>query len=475
MAYMRTKRTLLLVLILTNYMSLSGQKSNELSSNSTRTSPKNVIFMIGDGMGYNTMLAADYYNHGSLNQAFYDKFPVKFALSHYPAKTGSYPDKLQWSTGYNPFAMWNDFNYALSGSTESGAAATALSTGFKTYSSSIGMDIDFKPLVNLTQVAKSMHKSCGVVTSVFFSHATPAGFTAHSLTRSNYRQIAYEMLLGTSLDVIMGTGNPDFDNNGNPSHNTYRYIGDSTIWVGLKEGNSVFYVNGIPDTVEDCNNDGVRDPWKLIQDKESFRVLANGNTPVRILGIPKVFETLQQERGGDKNADPYAVPFNQTVPTLMEMTLGALNVLDNNPNGFFVMIEGGAIDWAAHNNQKGRLIEEQTDFNNAIEAVIEWVNKNSSCEETLLIITADHETGMIWGPGSGPPNIFNQLINNGKNVLPGFEFHTTDHSNSLVPFYAKGSSSEIFGFFADEIDPVRGRFIQNSEVAQGIKFLWNAY
>lgn len=471
---MRRYRKTVLLFTVTAVLSAGWIHENEVICSGFK-SPKNVIFMIGDGMGYNTMLAADYYNHGSSNQQFYDNFNVKYALSHYPAKTGSYPDKLQWSAGYNPFAMWNDFNYALTGYTESAAAATALSTGVKTYNNSICMDIDFKPLVNLTQIAKFMKKSAGVVSTVEFTHATPAGFAAHSLTRSNYRQIAYEMLLGTSLDVIMGTGNPDFDNNGNPSHKTYKYVGDSIIWHGLKEEKPVFYVNGIPDTVEDCNFDGVRDPWILMQDRGSFRELANGNTPVRILGVPKVFETLQQERDGDKNADPFAVPFNESVPTLTEMTLGALNVLDNNQNGFFIMIEGGAIDWAAHENQKGRLIEEQTDFNNAIEAVIEWVNNNSTWEETLLIITADHETGMIWGPGSGPPNTFNPLINNGKNVLPEMDFYTKEHSNSLVPFFAKGCGSEIFGVFADEVDPLRGSYIQNSEVAQGIKLLWNAY
>jgi alkaline phosphatase len=86
------------------------------------------------------------------------------------------------------------------------------------------------------------------------------------------------------------------------------------------------------------------------------------------------------------------------------MTSAAINVLDNNPDGFFLMIEGGAADWASHANQSGRVIEEQIAFEKAIETVIEWVNKNSTWDDTLLIVTSDHETGYITGPDSGKTN-----------------------------------------------------------------------
>ncbi len=424
-------------------------------------------------MGFNTMIAADYYQKGKTNAQQYQSFPIKYAMSHYPAKTGSYPDSMQWSSGYNPKAMWSDFNYALSDFTESAASATALSTGVKTYNNSIGKDLDFKNLVHITQIAKRMNKSAGVITSVEWTHATPAGFVAHNVTRDNYKQIAYEMLLESKLDVIMGCGNPDYNNNGASSHNTYQYVGDSLLWLGLKAGNTIFYPGGITaDTVEDCNGDCIWDSWTLIQDRSEFQKLITGDTPLRVLGVPKVFETLQQSRSGDINANPYVIPFTTTVPTLAEMTNATLNILDNNPNGFFLLIEGGAIDWAAHLNQKGRLIEEQIDFNNAVDAVIHWVNENSNWNETLVIVTSDHECGFVWGPGSGPPATFNPIINNGQNNLPEFSFYSNEHTNSLVPFFAKGAGSEIFVLFADETDPIRGRFIQNSEIAQGIKAIW---
>ena len=439
------------------------------------TPPKNIIYMISDGMGYSAMLATDYYQKGSTNLQQYQSFPVKYAMSHYPVQTGGYPGALQWNTGYNPRAMWQNFNYALNDFTESAAAATAMATGFKTYNNSIGKDINFQNLVNLTQIAKGMNKSAGVISSVEWTHATPAGFVAHNVTRNNYNQLAYEMLLGTRLDVIMGCGNPDYNNSGALGHNTYKYIGDSLVWLGLQAGNSIFYPGGgPPDTVEDCNGDGIRDPWTLIQDRSQFQSLITGSTPLRVLGTAKVFETLQQARAGDAYANPFVVPLTTTVPTLVEMTKGALNVLDNNPNGFFLMIEGGAIDWAGHANQKGRLIEEQIDFNNSVNAVIQWVNTNSNWNETMVIVTADHETGYLWGPGSGAPKTFNPIINNGQNNLPGMSFYSIEHTNSLVPFFAKGGGSNIFTIFADEIDSIRSKFIQNSEIAQGIKLLWDA-
>ncbi len=81
-------------------------------------------------------------------------------------------------------------------------------------------------------------------------------------------------------------------------------------------------------------------------------------------------------------ADPYAEPLIDSVPTLEEMTRAALNIVDNDPDGFVLMVEGGAVDWAAHANHSGRVIEEEIDFNHSVEAVVEWVEKNSNWGET---------------------------------------------------------------------------------------------
>jgi alkaline phosphatase len=190
-----------------------------------------------------------------------------------------------------------------------------------------------------------------------------------------------------------------------------------------------------------------------------------------VLGVPNIYETLQQERtplnGEQKNSTPVTTPFVTTVPALWEMTAGALNVLDNNHKGFFIMVEGGATDWASHSNQKGRLIEEMEGFFNAVNIVVAWVEKNSNWNETLLIVTSDHETGLLWGEKPFAP-----LEKKGPQELPVMNFYSGEHTNSLVPFFAKGPGSELYRTFADESDSIRGPFIQNSEVAQLIKLLW---
>ena len=435
--------------------------------------------MIGDGVGFNHIVAADYYL-GMASQV-QEKFPVRLAMAHYPAKAGEYeagkPGSNYYASGYNPARAWKDTAYLKKDYTESAAAATAMATGFKTYNNSIGMSVEHEPLENLVQWAKSMGKSAGVVTTVEFSHATPAGFVAHNVVRTKYSEIAAEMLLDSRCDLIMGCGDPMYDNDGRPvtgKWNNSKYVVDSAFWCRFIAGSGKqvkFDVNGEIKTVSDIDGDKTPDPWTVIRDLEDFRKLQKGKTPKRVLGCPKVYETIQQSRtmknGETKNSQPDISPFNQTVPTLSEMTGGALNVLDNNPKGFFVMIEGGATDWASHANQKGRLIEEMKGFFEAVNSVVAWVEKNSSWNETMLIVTGDHETGLLWGEAPFIP-----LIDKGKGNLPGMKFYSSDHSNSLVPFYAKGSGSELYRNFADEYDSIRGPFIQNTEIAQLIHLLW---
>ena len=154
------------------------------------------------------------------------------------------------------------------------------------------------------------------------------------------------------------------------------------------------------------------------------------------------------------------------------MTMAAINVLDEKPNGFLLTVEGGAIDWAAHKHVLNRTIEEQIDFNLSIEAACEWVEKNSSWDETLIIVTADHETAYLLGPGSNSEDAktisekWKPLKNNGKGKMPGVEWFSGSHTNSLVPFYAKGPGSEKFLKNANVIYPVYGKFIDNADVGK---------
>lgn len=464
------KTYLFLILVLTFTILNSSCSQTQKESNI----PTNVILLIGDGMGYNHVDATSIYFFGETGQLTFEGPEwLKIAQSTYPAiiKTGS--EKV-FATGYNPRAAWNDTAYLKRDYTDSGAAGTALSTGFKTYLGSIGIGIEGDTLLNATQHAKAIGKSAGVVTSVQLSHATPAAFSAHNESRNNYEQIARQMILESKLDVIIGCGHPFFNNSGLPAELDYKYVGGADVWRQLSQEEPVtkFTIENKTYQIADINGDGHSDPWKLITDIKDFSEIASGNNlPTRLIGIPRVHTTLQQSRAGSEELLPFAHPKTPEIPTLELMTMAALSILNQNPNGFFLMVEGGAIDWAGHDNHPGRMIEEMEDFVNTITSVVDWVETHSSWEETLVVITSDHETGMLWGEADGS-NVLTPVKNNGKGQLPGLEWYSGDHTNALVPVYARGKGSEIYRSFADEYDPVRGPFIQNTEIPKAVFLLW---
>jgi alkaline phosphatase len=418
---------------------------------------KNIIVMIADGRGFNHLTAASYYEYGKTDKQVYANFPVNYAMSTYSI-----------ACSYDPTLAWQSFDYVESCYTDSAAAATAMATGVKTYDAAIGVDVDRNPVKNVLEVAEEHGKATGVITSVEWTHATPAGFVAHNVDRNNYAEIGQEMVYGSAADVIMGGGNPCYDADGvyNDCTNTFKYVGGQDTWDALVAGTA----GG------DADGDGVADPWTLVQTREEFQALMQGPTPKRVLGTAQVYQTLQQGRSGDAFADPYAVPLIETVPTLEEMTKAALNILDDDPDGLFLMIEGGAVDWAAHDNQSGRMIEEHIDFDHAVQAVVDWVQANSNWGETLLIVTNDHETGYLTGPGSGQTAtgpVWNPIVNNGAGNLPGMQWHSEDHTNSLVPLFAKGDAARDFRGYADEKDPVRGPYVDNTDIAKVIFWTMN--
>jgi alkaline phosphatase len=367
-----------------------------------------------------------------------------------------------FDAGYDPAQAWSDFGYVLDCATDSAAAATAMSTAVKTDARTIGLDIDDQPVTHALERAEELGKATGVVTSVQLSHATPAGFVAHHADRGEYAEIAYEMVYDSAVDVVMGAGHPFWDDDGDPQtpldEEDWEYVGGEATWWDLVTG----LAGG------DADGDLVADPWTLIDERAEFQALATGPTPTRVFGVAPVEDTLQLNRSGDYLADPFVVPFIDTVPTLEEMTKAALNVLDDDPDGLFLMIEGGAIDWASHGNyapnSSGRMIEEFVDFERSVEAVIEWVKANSNWGETLLVVTGDHETGYLNGPGSDP--IWVPIVNNGAGVLPGTAWYSVDHTNSLIPLFAKGDAGRMLKYFADEYDPVRGPYLDNAELGQ---------
>ena len=410
--------------------------------------PRNIILMIADGCGFNHLRAAALWQDGAEMFTAWDDLPVRLAVSTF-AEGG----------GYDPNAFWADGPAAMP-PTDSAAAITALTTGHKTRNGRLAMTSDGTPLTTVVEAMERGGRSTGVVTSVQFAHATPAGCAAQALKRSAYLDISRDLLTRSRLDVIMGAGHPLHDRQGRPAAKAdYRNVGGEETWQGLLAGTA----GG------DADGDGWPDPWTLVQDAGAFAALATGEAPARVVGVARVRETLQQQRPGDPLAAPFVEPPLPGVPTLQDMALGALNVLDADADGFFLMVEGGAVDWAAHENQPGRLIEEVVDFARAVAAVRIWIDAHGGWSENLLIITADHETGYLTGPaptdGPDPACRTRQpLVARGQGQAPDMRFNGSDHTNSLVPLFAAGTGGESLVSRATGDDPGRGAYLDNTDI-----------
>jgi alkaline phosphatase len=379
------------------------------------TAKQNVILMISDGQGFNSLNAANMYlGYNTIEKL---GFPVKIAMQTHSASGAN--------AFYNPSEMWKNIQWAKTNHTDSAAAATAMYTGVKVFNGSINWSTAGTAIPSIFDLASERGYATGAITTVEFSHATPGACGAHVTERGSFSDIANEMIFKSGLDVIMGAGNPFYDNDGKAKNEgDYQYVGGKTTWEKLKEGKA----NG----------------FKLIESKADFQQLADGNvTSVKILGLVQAAATTQEARSEGKD-------FNVNVPSLAVMAKGALNVLNKDPNGFCIMIEGGAIDWANHGNNEERMIEEETDFLKAVEEVHHWIEKNSSWKDTLLIVTADHECGFI----TGDVNSLTDIESNGPNKLPKMAYNAKKHSNSLVPLFAKGKNAEMFNYYVIGCDNV---------------------
>lgn len=424
------------------------------------TAPKNVILLISDGAGYNQFDAARLYSTGTSYQQVdvdpatgaiehlpgapsevYDSYPVQIGQAHYSA-TGR--------AGYEPESAWGDFDWVATGATDSAAAATALGSGVKTANGVLGYDPEKNRLLTVGEQALEVGKKVGLVTSVTFNHATPAGFIAHNSDRNDYHGLATE-IIDSGVDVVIGAGHPNYTDANTPRPSRF----GQGSWIS--EADFTRLTSG-------------QTPFTYIESRQQFESVAAGeNVPDKLFGLARTSETFQYNRPGLANDDvlPFTDPANTDVPSLRTAAEAALNVLEQDEDGFFLMVEGGAVDWAGHANQTTRLVEEQLDFNDAVDAVDEWVEANSSWEETLVVITADHETGYLAGPGASATEGWTGLTGE-AGALPEVSWHSGGHTNALVPLYAKGAGSEVLQARATQWDLVRGAYLDNTDVGETI-------
>ena len=462
---------------------------------------KNVILMINDGASWGAWEMAANWDKGvkANDLEAYKALPVHLGMTTYPLNTSKSPTKdMAPKVSYDAAKAWDPtlgtpwtdkyqaailgYQYLLSNYTDSAAAGSAIASGQKTYNNAINYDNMGNPMEFITQVAKKAGKATGVVTSVQFSHATPATFAAQNISRSDLPAIARTMLTAGDVDLIMGTGHPDFDGNGtdltkltaeqcatnSACQNRYDTLAQAE-WLALKSGQ--------------LKPSGAAATWTLLEDKGSFDLLANNNLDVKgpLMGLPKVRWTLQQGRSldvlGADPSQPSGIKMIGSVPDLATMSKGALNYLGKDPDGFFVMIEGGATDWAAHANQTGQLIEEGSDFNRSVAAVEAWVEKNSNWDETLLIVTTDHGNALPLDTTSDTV-AFAPVKNAGAGNLPTLRYWTGNHTNEVVRLWAKGAGSDKYTSYLKGKDAKfaevvghnsDGSYIDNTDVHTWIK------
>ncbi|WP_424246064.1 alkaline phosphatase [Elusimicrobium posterum] len=306
---MKLKKVSAFVLVLFCAVSLFAQK----------TPAKNVILIIGDGMGPEHI--------GMLAQ--YAKYAPHPYFSDRKSNIEKYLDKATMG-----LTLTSTKGTLV---TDSACSGTQISTGYYSLPGVIGMDWEGSAQTTILEKAKARGKSTGLVTDVYLQDATPASFAAHRPNRSQRDEIAQDML-NTGVDVMIGGGLKYF----RPLLDNFK-----------KEGYTVALTRG------EFNNAPVTKGSKL-------------------LGLFGESEM------------PYVIENNTQVPASKEMAAKALKILSQNENGFFLMFEGGKIDWASHANDTAAMFKEMLAFDDAVGYIMKWAQENPG---TLVVLTADHDTG----------------------------------------------------------------------------------
>lgn len=293
---------------------------------------KYIFYFIGDGMGVNQVNGTEMYRAEKQNGRI-GVDPLLF--TQFPVGT-----------------MASTFS-ATNSVTDSSAAGTALAAGSKTYNGAIGLDDQKNRLQSVAEKAKKAGKKVGVTTSVSIDHATPAAFYAHQADRDMYYEIATD-LPKANFDFYAGAGflKP------NKTHDK-------------KEAPSIFSIF-----------------------EETGYTLARGYNDYKAKAPKAEKMILIQEEGHDAGSLPYAIDRKEGDLTLAQITESAIDFLTKGKNnGFFLMVEGGKIDWACHGNDAATVFNEVMDMDAAIQIAYEFYKKHP--KETLIVVTADHETGGI--------------------------------------------------------------------------------
>ena len=329
------------------YTSQKTYKVKEFTQKFKVDKPKNIIFLIGDGMGVSQVFAGLTANKGRL-----------------------YLENCKY-IGFSKTSSGD--NYI----TDSAAGGTALSAGVKTYNGAIGVDMNKNPVKTILEEASEKGLATGLVSSSAITHATPASFISHQESRSSYEDIAADFLK-TDIDVFIGGGLDHFNKR--------------------KDGRNL---------VEELKTKG----YQIETDMQKIKKVKKG----KLAGFTaQVHNPRMNERGN----------------MLPDATETAINILSNNDKGFFLMVEGSQIDWGGHAASTIYIVEDMLDFDQVIGQALEFAAKD---KETLVIVTADHETGGMAITGGSMENGIVQAA-----------FPTGDHTAVMVPVFSYGPGAKEF-------------------------------
>ncbi|HUT80708.1 MAG TPA: alkaline phosphatase [Candidatus Bathyarchaeia archaeon] len=279
--------------------------------------------------------------------------------------------------------------------TDSAAAATAIATGEKTSNGNIAVSITGEILKTILETAIELGKSTGVVSTAFVQHATPASFITHVNSRNNYDEITRQIVENANVDILLGGGSS--------------YITEEQIETMITKG------------------------YTFVTNKTALESQTSG----RIFGLFS---------GGHM---PYEEDRNLTlIPSLAEMTSKSLEILAQDTDGFFLMVEGGRIDHAAHDNDKVGVALETIAFDKAINEALIYTKEHPN---TILLVTADHETGGLEIvsdnlneilPVFGNTEEQNRTIRISRVNSITVDWKTGGHTTRHVPLFAYGKTLE---------------------------------
>ncbi len=316
--------------------------------------PKNIIILVGDGMGLGQITAAMYARKDQ--QSVFDRFPITGLIATHSGK------QLV---------------------TDSGAGATAFACGCKTYNGAIGVDLDKRPCATLLETADSLGMATGIVVTSSLTHATPASFYAHVTARANMEDIAVWMVQ-QHIDFLVGGGAKYFNKRNNDKRDLIQEMRQAGYRVSMASHDSI----------------------------------AEATPPA---DQPYCWFTAHEEPVSVKEGRDY----------LPHSTVQCLEFLEKRSKGkgFFALVEGSQIDWTGHANDKEGLVLEMDDFEAAIHRALDFAEKDGN---TLVIVTADHETG-----GLG-------ILQGSNQDSLEIKYAGKSHTAQMVPVFAYGPGAAHF-------------------------------